>query len=99
MIDVDVETALIVAALTGFLTRILGVIIMQYVPLTKRVRRFLEAISSSVLIALIAPLIVYGDIGVKVAATVALITILISKNTFLALVCGLGAAFIVRNFI
>ncbi|PAU79430.1 AzlD family protein [Halomonas salipaludis] len=52
-------------------SRVLGLLIMSNVPLGPRVRRFVDAMSSSVLIAVITPMIVHGDGGVRLAAIAA----------------------------
>lgn len=52
-------------------SRVLGLLVMSHVPLGPRVRRFVDAMSSSVLIAVITPIIVHGDGGVRLAALAA----------------------------
>nr|WP_298965032.1 AzlD domain-containing protein [uncultured Halomonas sp.] len=52
-------------------SRVLGLMVMSHVPLGLRVRRFVDAMSSSVLIAVITPIIVHGDGGVRLAAIAA----------------------------
>jgi uncharacterized membrane protein len=52
-------------------SRVLGLVVMSHVPLGPYVRRFVDAMSSSVLVAVITPMVVHGDGGVRVAAVAA----------------------------
>ncbi|MGJ7462124.1 AzlD family protein [Halomonas sp. MA07-2] len=58
-------------AIIAYGSRVVGLMIMSNVPLSPLVRRFVDAMSSSVLIAVITPMIVHGDGGARLAAAAA----------------------------
>lgn len=78
-------------------TRWGGIFVMSYVPLNPHVRRFIQAMSGSVLIAMIAPMFVWGDIGTKVALVITAVGALVIKRPFLGIVGGIAIAVWVRN--
>lgn len=63
--------AILLMVVIAYGSRVLGLLIMSNVPLGPRVRLFVDAMSSSVLIAVITPMIVHGDGGVRLAAVAA----------------------------
>lgn len=63
--------AILLMVVIAYGSRVLGLLIMSRVPLGPSVRRFVDAMSSSVLIAVITPIIVHGDGGVRLAAIAA----------------------------
>ncbi len=95
-LEVDLPTALAVMALTTYATRIGGVVIMRWIPLSRRVQRFLEALSGSVLVALVAPMALAGDLGFKLALAVAAGTMLATRNAAAAIAAAMLAVVILR---
>lgn len=79
------------------ITRWGGIFVMSYVPLNPHVRRFIQAMSGSVLIAMITPMFIWGDIGAKVALTITAVGAIVIKRPFLGIVCGIAIAVWVRN--
>lgn len=73
-------------------SRVLGLLVMSYVPLGARVRRFIDAMSSSVLIAVITPMVVHGDGGTKLAALAAGGAAIAWRNPLLAIALGMASA-------
>ncbi|GGY05746.1 hypothetical protein GCM10007160_36620 [Litchfieldella qijiaojingensis] len=82
--------AIMVAITT--LSRAGGLVIMSRVPIGPRVRRFVNAMSSSVLIAVITPMIVHGDGGTRLAAVAAGGTALWLRNPLLGIASGICSA-------
>ena len=92
---VDETTALLViAAMTAItvLTRVGGLWLMASVTLTPRIERALDALVGSVLIALIAPAVVEGDAGAKLAVAVAAAITWLTRRMLVALFAGTAAA-------
>ncbi|WP_043532183.1 AzlD family protein [Litchfieldella xinjiangensis] len=73
-------------------SRVLGLLVMARVPLGPRVRRFVDAMSSSVLIAVITPMIVHGDGGTRLAALAAGGVAIAWRSPLLAIGLGMGSA-------
>ena len=75
-------------------SRVLGLLVMSHVPLGPRVRRFVDAMSSSVLIAVITPIIVHGDGGVRLASiaagSVAVVMMIPLVSIALGMLCAAG---------
>jgi uncharacterized membrane protein len=93
-------TLLIVAvmALVTLATRWGGVYIMSFVPIGARVRRFITAMSSSVLVALLAPLAMQGDGGARLALVTTALVMLVWKHPLPAIAAGILAAAVFRIF-
>jgi uncharacterized membrane protein len=87
-----------ILAMTGAtaLMRLGGYWLMATVPLTRRVRRMLDALPGSVIAATIVPIVanngVPGALGVAVVATL----MVIRRNEFLAVFAGLAAVALAR---
>jgi len=84
-------------AMVTLATRWGGVFVMSYLPINGRIRQFIEAMSSSVLIALIAPMAVNGDHGARLALLTTAITMLIVKKPLPAIATGIIAAALFRQ--
>lgn len=97
--SVDVPTALVVMALITFATRIGGFVIMSWVPLSPRVRGFLEALSGSVVVALVLPLAVRGDLASQLALVVAALIMLATRNMIAAITAAMVAVVLLRMVI
>ena len=94
--EVDTTTAVIAMALTTYATRIAGPVIMAWVPFSANVERFLEAVSGSVLVALIAPLALAGGVAAQGAVVAAVLAMFVQKNAAVAMVSGVVAAVAIR---
>lgn len=91
-----VIAVLIVAAVT-WLTRWGGVYVMSFVPISPWIRRFIQAMSGSVLVALIAPLAVTGDNGARLALLTTAAIMLALRKPLPAIACGILAAALMRQ--
>jgi uncharacterized membrane protein len=76
--------------------RYAGFALMGYIPLTPRVRAILNALPGAVVVAIIVPLAVRGGLAASLAIIVALAVMALRRNDLLAVVCGVGAAALVR---
>ena len=83
---------LLVMAVVTLITRWGGVWLMSWVPIGARVRRFIGAMSSSVLVALLAPLAFKGDASVRLALLATLVTMALMKKPLPAIALGLVVA-------
>jgi uncharacterized membrane protein len=97
-VELGAGLALGVMALTTYGTRILGAVIMSRVPLLPVVRRFLRALSGSVLVALVVPPTLNGDLALQGAVATSIAVMLGLKNASLAILAGIIAAVIIRQF-
>lgn len=77
-------------------TRYGGVLIMSYVRISPRVESFINAMASSVLIAIIVPMAVSGDAGALAALVVTAGVMLVLQKPLPAITAGLVAAALVR---
>lgn len=93
-------TLLIVVVMTleTLVTRWGGVYVMAFVPIGPRVRRFVAAMSGSVLVALLAPLAVNGDGGARLALATTALVMLMFKKPLPAIAAGIVAAALFRQW-
>jgi uncharacterized membrane protein len=91
---------LVIVAMTAvnYAIRSGGFILMGYVPLTPRVRAILNALPGAVVMASVLPLMVRGGLPAWAAVLVALGIMAWRRNDLLAVVCGMGAAALIRAF-
>jgi uncharacterized membrane protein len=87
-----------VMAIVTLATRLGGIFIMDFVPINDRVQQFINAMSGSVLIALLTPLAINGDMGAKLALIATAITMLVLKKPLIAIAAGIVVAALVRQF-
>ncbi|HYC17004.1 MAG TPA: AzlD domain-containing protein [Pseudolabrys sp.] len=89
---------MVVAAMAAvtYAIRAGGFWLMGYVPLTRRVRSILNALPGAVVASIILPLAVRGGTAATVAVVTALAVMALRRNDLLAVVCGMGAAALVR---
>ena len=79
-------------AVIAYGSRVLGLLVLSKVPLGPKVQRFVDAMSTSVLIAIVAPLIVYGDGGARLAALATTLVAILWRSPLLAIGLGMMAA-------
>ncbi|WP_025870864.1 AzlD family protein [Methylobacillus glycogenes] len=87
----------IVMALVTLATRLGGVFIMSLVPINERVRRFIRAMSGSVLVALLAPIALNGDIAARMALLTTALMMLWLKKPLPAIAAGILVAALIRQ--
>lgn len=79
---------ILIMTIVTLATRWGGVLIMSYVPISDRVQRFINAMSGSVLVALLA----------RLALLTTLIVMLALKKPLLAIAAGIFAAALFRQY-
>src|SRR3546814_283993 len=88
--------AVLVMAVVTLATRWGGVYVMSFVPISNRVKRFIQAMSGSVLVALLAPIALTGDNGARLSLFTTAVFMLLLNNPLPAISCGQLAAALVR---
>ncbi|MFT0532395.1 AzlD family protein [Castellaniella hirudinis] len=88
---------ILIMAIVTLATRWGGLFIMSFVPIGRRVRQFISAMSGSVLVALLAPLAVEGDNGARLALLTTAVIMLVAKKPLLAIGAGIVAAALWRQ--
>lgn len=89
---------LVMTAVT-LVTRFGGVVIMSFFKINPRIESFINAMASSVLIAIIVPMAVAGDAGAMAALATTTVTMLALRKPLPAIAAGIAAAGAVRYLI
>jgi len=79
-------------------TRLGGVFVMSYIPISYRVKQFIQAMSGSVLVAILAPMAVTGDNGARLALLSTAVVMLLVKKPLPAITVGIATAALYRIF-
>ena len=77
-------------------TRLGGVFVMSYIPISYRVKQFIQAMSGSVLVAILAPMAVTGDNGARLALLSTAVVMLLVKKPLPAITVGVATAALYR---
>lgn len=85
-------------AIVTLATRWGGIYVMSFVPISYRVKQFIQAMSGSVLVALLAPMAVIGDNGARLALLTTATIMLLLKKPLPAIAAGILAAALLRQF-
>ncbi|MBJ6137121.1 AzlD family protein [Marinobacter litoralis] len=96
--SVGVLILIVLMTLVTLVTRFGGVFAMSFVKISPRVESFINAMASSVLIAIIVPMAVAGDAGALAALVATAVTMLAIRKPLPAISVGLVAAALVRYF-
>ncbi|MFC6338056.1 AzlD domain-containing protein [Pseudomonas sp. CCM 7891] len=91
--------AIFIMALVTLATRWGGIFIMGFVPISYRVQQFINAMSGSVLVAVLTPLAVEGDNGARMALFITAIVMLVLKKPLPAIAAGVVAAAVYRSVV
>lgn len=86
-----------IMALVTLATRWGGIFIMGFVPISYRVQQFINAMSGSVLVALLTPLAIEGDMGAKLALLATAVTMVVVKKPLVAISAGILVAALTRQ--
>lgn len=78
-------------------TRILGIWAAGGKELKERYRRWLDQLGASVLAAMICPLILWGDAGVRAGAIVAAAVMFVCRRPFVAMLAAALTAALIRS--
>lgn len=89
---------IVIMWLVTLVTRFGGVFLMSFVRISPRIESFINTMASSVLIAIIVPMAVSGDMGALAALVATGVTMLIIRKPLPAISVGLVAAASVRYF-
>jgi uncharacterized membrane protein len=84
--------AIVAMAVATYAMRAGGFWLMGHVPLTLRVRRMLEALPGSVVVATVLPIIVRDGLAAALAISAAGAVMLIGRNDLLAVITGMAVA-------
>ncbi|MHA7880856.1 MAG: AzlD family protein [Saccharospirillum sp.] len=79
-------------AVVTLITRYGGVLIMSFIPISPRVESFINAMSGSVLVAILVPIAVEGDLGARLALVATGVVMLVVKKPMAAIAAGLFVA-------
>lgn len=85
-------------ALVTLVTRLGGVFIMSFIPIGYRVRQFIQGMSGSVLIAILAPMALDGDLAARMALLTTGALMLVIKKPLPAISAGILVAALLRQF-
>lgn len=89
---------IIIMALVTTITRWGGIFIMSYIPINYRVQQFIAAMSGAVLIAIIAPMLITGDTGGKLALIITAIGTLVLHRPLASITAGIFVTALMRHF-
>jgi uncharacterized membrane protein len=92
----DVMLAFAVMTVVTVASRLGGFFLMRYVTVTPRVRRMLDALPGSIIVAAALPVAVNGGPVVIGALAAALGVSIIRRNDFLAVITGMSVAALAR---
>lgn len=79
-------------AIVTLITRFGGVFVMSFIPIGPRVESFINAMSGSVLIAILVPIAVEGDVGARLALVATAVVMLVVKKPMPAITAGIAVA-------
>ena len=88
--------AIVAMALATLLTRVSGFWLMGHIPMTPRVRRGLEILPGAIMASAIIPIIAKVGVVALIAVVVALLSMIVKRNEFLAVALGLVAVSVAR---
>jgi uncharacterized membrane protein len=87
-----VLAAILAMTIATYAMRAGGFWLMGHVPLTRRVRRMLEALPGSVVVATVLPIIVRDGLAAALAISAAITVMLVGRNDLLAVITGMAVA-------
>ena len=79
-------------------TRVAGYWLMGHIPMTKRIRRVLEVLPGAIMAATIVPIVAKVGVVALLAIIVALVSMILRRNEFLAAGLALVAASLARAY-
>ena len=90
--------AILAMGAATYLTRISGFWLMGHIPLTRRVRRSLEVLPGAIMAATVVPIVAKVGLVALIAVGVALASMILRRNEFLAAGLALAAALLARAY-
>lgn len=88
---------IVLMALVTLATRWGGVFIMSFVPINYRVRQFIQGMSGSVLVAILAPIALEGDLAARMALLTTATLVLVTRKPLPAIAAGILVAATLRQ--
>lgn len=98
-VDGGTLLAICVMALATAFNRTAGFFLMRLIPVTPRVRKVLDCLPGSVLVAMLAPGAVHGDKGMIAGLVAALVAAKLVRNDVVPVVAAMAAAAATRAFL
>lgn len=92
---VDAQSAYLAIAIMSVVTlgtRLSGAFMMRFITMSPRLSRFLEAMSASVLAAIVMTFLIQGGTRESVAVGVAIVVMLATRSAFYAMFAAIFAA-------
>ena len=96
LVRMDVMIAFAVMAAVTVASRLGGFWLMGYVEITPRVRRMLDALPGSVIVAAALPVVINGGTVVILAVAAAGAITVVRRNEFVAVITGMAVAALAR---
>jgi uncharacterized membrane protein len=90
--DLGVLAAIAAMAVATYVMRAGGFWMMSHVPPSPRLRRMLEALPGSVIVAAVLPIVVRDGITAMLAIGAAVIVMLVTRRDILAVIAGMAVA-------
>ena len=90
--------AILAMAAATYFPRISGYWLMGHIPLTQRVRRCLEVLPGAIMAATVVPIVAKVGTVALIAVAVALISMVIKRNEFIAAGLALAAVSLARAY-
>ena len=88
----------IVMALVTLATRWGGVCVMSFISFNNKIKAFIQGMSGSVLVAILAPVALTGDKGSQMALLTTAMMMLVFSRPLLAITFGIVVSALVRYF-
>lgn len=88
----------IVMALVTLATRCGGVYVMSFISFNNKIKAFIQGMSGSVLVAILAPVALTGDKGSQMALLTTAMMMLVFSRPLLAITFGIVVSALVRYF-
>lgn len=83
---------ILLMAIVSYLTRIGGIAILAQLSIGPRTERFIQAMSGSALVAIVAPAAAAGDNAARLALAATFLTMLLTRKALLAIAAGILTA-------
>ncbi|MEE4705395.1 AzlD domain-containing protein [Pseudomonas alliivorans] len=88
---------ILIMAIVTLATRWGGVFVMSFVPINYRVQQFINAMSGSVLVAVLTPMAITGDNGARLALLTTAVVMLTLRKSLPAIAAGILMAALFRR--
>jgi uncharacterized membrane protein len=90
--------AILAMAAATYLTRVSGYWLMGHIPMTRRVRRSLEVLPGAIMAATLVPIVAKVGTVALIAVVVAMVSMIIKRNEFIAAGLALAAVSLARAY-